>query len=592
MKGFTLIEALIGVAIFIVITVSVYQAFTMVMQAVSLSRQKIIAIALADEQFEIIRNLPYTDVGIVGGIPSGKILHSQTLIRDNISFTVITTIRNIDDPFDGTIGGVPNDLSPADYKLVELETSCSSCLNFQPIRFTSQVAPRGLETASTNGALFIQVFDGMGQPVQGADVHIENNQAIPPIIIDDVTNNDGMLQIVDAPPGVEVYEITVSKSGYSTDCTYLTGDPENPNPLKPHATVALQQLTQISFAIDKTSTLNVSTVNQTCSSISNIDFSLKGSKLIGTNPDVLKYDAAHTTNGSGQKTISNLEWDKYNFLLTDTAYDLAGAIPLSPFVLNPNINQDVKLIVELKNPKAFLVTVKDAGTKLPVSDANVQLTGTDYDLTLTTGRGFLRQTDWSGGSGQEDFTDSTKYFSSDGNLETANPVGELRLRKVFDQYEPLGYLISSTFDTGSVSNFHQIIWQPQDQPIEAGLDSVKFQIATNNDKASWDFLGSDGTSNTFYTLVNPMINPIHNNDRYLRYKVFLQTTDSDFTPNVAEIAITFTSFCVPPGQVFFTGLTSGDYDLTISKSGYQIFNDTITISNNWQQYEALLVPET
>jgi len=589
-KGFSLIEALVGVAVFVIIAVSVYQAYVMVIDAVRVLRLKTTATALANEQFEIVRNLSYVDVGVLGGIPSGKIPRTQTLTRDNVSFTVETTIRNIDDPFDGTIGGTPNDLSPADYKLVDLEISCSSCKNFQPLHFTTQVGPRGLETASTNGALFVRVFDGVGQPVQGANVHIENNQVIPPIIIDDTTNNDGMLQIVDAPPGVEAYEITVSKSGYSEDRTYPTGVPENPNPLKPHATVALQQLTQISFAIDRTSTLNVSSVTQTCAPVGNIDFSLKGSKLIGTNPDVLKFNNTYVTNGSGGKTISNLEWDTYNFSLTDAAYDLASAIPLAPLTLNPNTNQDIKFIVEPKDPRAFLVTIKDAGTQLPLSEATVQLQGGSYDVTLTTGRGFLRQTDWSGGSGQEDFVDSTKYFSSDGNIETADPAGELRLRKIFDQYESSGYLISSTFDTGSPSNFHQIIWQPQDQPPATGQDSVRFQIATNNDNATWNFLGPDGTQNTFYTLTNPIINSIHNNDRYLRYKVFLQTTNIAFTPNVAEIAITFTSACVPPGQVFFTGLTAGDYDLTISKSGYQTFNDTITISANWQQREILLTP--
>jgi hypothetical protein len=220
----------------------------------------------------------------------------------------------------------------------------------------------------------------------------------------------------------------------------------------------------------------------------------------------------------------------------------------------------------------------------------VQLRSTDYDVTFTTGRGFLRQTDWSEGEGQEDFVDPAKYFTSDGNIEVTNPVGELRLRKVFDQYESSGYLISSTFDTGSPSNFHQIIWQPQDQSPETGPDSVKFQIATNNDNTTWNFLGPDGTSNTLYTLANPIINSLHNNDRYLRYKVFLQTADTAYTPNVAEIAITFTSSCVPPGQVFFPGLDLGDYDLTISKSGYQTFNDTVTISTPWQQREVLLAP--
>ena len=589
-QGFTLIESLVGVAVFMIIAVSVYQAYAAVMNASCVSRLKITATALANEQFEIARNLPYDEVGVVGSIPNGKIPRTQNLVRDNTEFMVETTIRNVDDPFDGIIGGSPNDLSPADYKLVQLEISCFSCRNFTALNFATQVGPRNLETASTNGALFVQVFDASGQPVSGADVHIENNQAFPAIVIDDTTDNNGLLQIVDAPPGVEAYEITVSKSGYSTDKTYQTGAPGNPNPTKPHATVALQQLTQISFAIDKISTLDISSVTDTCSPVPSIDFSLSGSKLIGANPDVLKYSASHITDGSGKKTISGLEWDTYNLNFTDGLYDLAGTILLLPLVLNPNANQDFKLIVAPKNPMSVMVTVKDASTQLPLSGATVRLEGVGYDITLTTGHGFIRQTDWSGGAGQDDFIDPARYFDSDGNVEVNNPAGEFHLRKIFDEYEPSAYLISSTFDTGSVSNFHQILWQPQSQPPDTGPDSVKFQVATNNNKTTWNFLGSDGTANTYYTLANQNINSLHNGDRYLRYKAFLQTTSTTWTPTVSDVSFTFTSSCVPPGQVLFTGLNADDYTVTVSKTGYQPFTDTVTVSSPWQQREVILSP--
>ena len=591
LTGFTLVESLVGVAVFMIIAVSVYQAYGAVMNAVRASRLKVAATALANEQFEIIRNLSYDDVGVAGGIPSGKIPHMQNLVRDGTEFTVETVIRNIDDPFDGTIGGSPNDLSPADYKLAELEISCPACRNFKPLSFTTYVGPRNLESASTNGALFVRVFDAVGQPVQGANVHIENNQAAPQIVIDDATNNDGLLQIVDAPPGAEAYEITVSKSGYSTDRTYQTGAPENPNPVKPHATVAIQQLTQISFAIDRVSAINVSSTGETCVAVPSIDFSLAGSKLIGTSPDVLKYGAVHITDGAGGKTISNLEWDTYNLLLTDGLYDLAGAIPLLPLTLNPNANQDFKLIVAPKDPRSVLVTVKDASTQLPLSDAAVRLEGpAGYDATQTTGRGFIGQTDWSGGAGQNDFVDAARYFDSDGNIEISNPPGELRLRRVFDEYAPSGYLISSTFDTGSASNFHQILWQPQSQPPETGASSVRFQIATNGDKIAWNFLGLDGTANTFYTLADQNINSLHDGGRYLRYKVFFQTASTTWTPTISDISFTFTSSCVPPGQVLFTGLGIGDYTITVSKNGYQAFADTVSVSSPWQQSEVILSP--
>jgi len=259
-------------------------------------------------------------------------------------------------------------------------------------------------------------------------------------------------------------------------------------------------------------------------------------------------------------------------------------------VLNPDTNQDFKLIVSPKNPRSILVTVKDGSTQLPLSDATVRLEKPSYDITLTTGRGFIRQTDWSGGAGQADFTDPARYFGSDGNIEVNDPVGELHLRKIFDEYESSGYLVSSTFDTGSASNFHQILWQPQDQPPNTGPDSVRFQIATNNDKATWNFSGPDGTANTHYTLANQNINSLHNGDRYFRYKAFLQTASSTWTPTVSDVSFTFTSSCVPPGQVFFTGLGTGNYTLTVSKTGYQPFTDTVSISSSWQQREVILSP--
>jgi hypothetical protein len=119
---------------------------------------------------------------------------------------------------------------------------------------------------------------------------------------------------------------------------------------------------------------------------------------------------------------------------------------------------------------------------------------------------------------------------------------------------------------------------------------VRFQIATNNDNLTWNFVGPDGSAGTYYTLANQNISISNNGNRYLRYKVFLQTASPILTPTVADVSFTFTSSCVPPGQVFFTGLDSGDYAITVSKSGYQPFTDTFNVSSSWQQREVVLSP--
>lgn len=593
-KGFTLIEVLIGTAVFAVVSVSAYQAFSGLSQLVSLSQYKIAAINLLNEQIEIARNIPYSDVGIVNGYPAGKIVQTKTITRNNIQFQVDTIVRSVDLDFDGTIGGTPNDTSPADNKLIEITVSCMSCVNFTPVKLTTQVAPKNLETASTNGALFIRVSDSNGQPIQGAQVHVENNNVNPAIVINDTTNMNGYLQLVDVPPGIEAYEISVTKSGYSTDRTYPNGAQGNPNPLKPHATVVLQQVTQLTFLIDRLSSVTFSSIKQTCAPVANIDFTLVGSKLIGAG--VPKYSASQATNGSGNLVLNNMEWDSYSLTLIDSVYSLTGYNPLNPITVNPNSNQNMSLIVAIKDPKTLMVTVRNNTTQLPVTDALVTLKkdgDDDVDYKITE-RGYAGQTDWSGGAGQAYYNEgSNAYFADDANIENNGPAGDLKLKSVFGAYSPSGIIESATFDTGSTSNFQNLLWEPTDQSVAVGANSVKFQLASNltvDQNTSWNYIGPDGTSGTYYTYPYSTIFSGHDGDRYMRYKLFLSTADTSTTPNVSDVSFTFTSACIPPGQVNFSNLSSGTYTLEVGKSGYATTTTSVTINDAWQQQDVLLIP--
>ncbi len=590
-NAFTLVEVLVGAAVFLVIALAAYNGYASLFKLVNASQTKITALNLANEQFEIARNIPYSDVGIVGGIPKGKLSHVQTLNRGGINFTVTTTVRNLDLPFDGTIGGNPNDLSPADNKLVDITVSCSVCVNFKPISLTGQVAPKNLETASNNGALFVRVFDANGQPVQGASVHIVNVATSTTIIIDDVTDSTGMLQIVDVPPGTNAYRITVSKSGYSTDRTYPQGGTDNPSPSKPDATVLLQQVTQVSFAIDRLSSVAVASVTPLCVVVPSFDFALVGSKLIGTN--VPKFSQNMVTDGGGLLNLTNnMEWDTYTVIPTDTAYDIAGLNPLNPATLNANSSQQIQIIAIPRNPRSILVTVKDSATQLPISDAQVTLSKSGWSSTLTTGKGFINQTDWSGGSGQASWSNTTKYWADSSGLDVTTVPGVVTLGLAFGSYNPSGSLQSSTFDTGSPSNFYTLTWSPTDQPVAAGTNSVKLQIATASTSSPYDWLyfGPDGTSATYYTVPNTPIHSIHSGDRYLRYKAYLSTDTATSTPSITDVAFTFTSSCTPPGQVIFPGLSSGSYHVHVTKTGYSDFDYDVSAASNWQEVQAVMTP--
>jgi prepilin-type N-terminal cleavage/methylation domain-containing protein len=590
-NGFTLIEVVVGAALFAVVSLALMGTFSKMLSGINLLRVKSAATNLATEEFEIIRNLPYSDVGISGSIPSGVLQHVQSIVRDAMTFQVTTTVRNVDNAFDGVLGGTPNDLSPADNKIVEIEIACTTCPNFSPLTYTTTVAPKNLETASTNGALFIKVFDANGQPLEGMQVHVVSTSTN--IAIDDVTNDSGLLQIIDAPPGNEIYQITVSNTGYSTERTYPSGASGNQHPSKPHASVLVQKVTQISFSIDKTSTMNISSVTPTCQAVASVPFSLVGAKLIGINPTVYKYNTNQVTSAAGTLALNNVEWDTYTPTLTSSLYYLAGSNPLLPVSVSPDAVVNMNLVVVPKDPSSVLVSVKDGSTNLSISDATVSLNKSGATTTLTTGQGYFRQSDWSGGSGQSDFTNAAKYFSSDGNVEVATPTGEIRLKQIGGNYQSSGVLTSSTFDTGAANNFQQILWQPADQPVATGANSVRFQIATASDNTAtttWNYIGPDGTASTYYTVLNQNISSANDNKQYLRYKVYLATDSSAATPNISDVAITYTASCTPPGQVLFGGLSAGTYTITVSKAGYQTYTGTVVVGSTWQQQDVLLNP--
>jgi hypothetical protein len=278
-----------------------------------------------------------------------------------------------------------------------------------------------------------------------------------------------------------------------------------------------------------------------------------------------------------------MEWDTYTVVPTDTSSDIAGLNPLNPITLNANTSQQAQIIAVPRNPRSLLITVKDSATQLPISGAIVTLTKSGFTDTQTTGKGFINQTDWSAGSGQSVYTTTGQYWNDDGNIDTTTTAGLIKLRSSFGTYNTTGVLQSSTFDTGSLSNFYTITWSPVDQPVAVGPDSVGIQIATatTTNPATWNFLGPDGTSATYYTVPAMTINSVHNNDRYLRYKLFLTTATATSTPSISDVAFTFTSSCTPPGQVIFSGLSSGTYHVHVTKTGYTDFDYDVAASSNW-----------
>jgi prepilin-type N-terminal cleavage/methylation domain-containing protein len=586
--GFTLIEMVVAVAVFAVLLVGVVGLISMMGRSVKASREQTVLASLAANYLEVVRNLPYSQVGTVSGNPTGSLPDQANAINatiENTGYSIYYEVTYIDDPADGTIAA-GTDSSANDYKQIKMYIRNNATTVVRS--FSTNVTPKGLEGTVNAGALSIKVFDAQGQPVPNASVAITNTSGT--LSLNRSTDSSGNWIEVGLPAGVNKYHVVVTKSGYSSDQTYPI-TVSNPNPVKPDPTITNGTVTQVSFAIDLLSNLTIRTLDAVCAPLGGINVNVQGSKLIGTTPDVLKYNA-DLTSSAGQIAMDNLEWDTYTpTLKAGQNLMVLGTSPIQEISVLPGASQTFTMILGTQTANSLLVIVKDNSTGNAIEGAAVNLHkggSVPQDYYGTTGGSVWLQNDWTGGSGQTDFTNKTRYFSDDGNVDINSVPTGLRLKKVTGQYLPAGEMTSSTFDTGAASNFTTLTWQPTSQDPATAL---KFQIASNNDNATWNFLGPDGTAATYYTVSGTNISAVHDGNRYVRYKAFLSTSSNSKTPVLTGVSINYVSGCFTPGQVSFGSLTAGNnYDLNVTMSGYSNFTaSNLNISGN-QMIEVLMSP--
>ena len=567
-KGFTIVEVVVSIGIFITLALITAQIYVLIVSQIVAYREQTTISSLANQYLEVARNLPYSQVGTVSGNPNGALADSVNPIAtsvNGIDYQIYYVVTYLDDPADGTILA-GNDAAPNDYKQIKLyiKNQRNDVLN----SFLTNIVPKGLEGLSAGGALFLEIFDSVGQPLSGASVRIQNSTINPTIDLNRLSDANGNWIEVGLPNSVNGYHITVTKSGYSTDQTYPITQ-QNPNPLKTDSTILDGQITQVSFSIDKVSNLVFNLQDQICFPTPDINLQVTGSKLIGT-PDVLKFDNSYTSNSEGQVALNNIEWDTYTPALVSSSYMIYGTSPIQQINLLPDTSQNFNVIIGPKTANSLLVIVKDSATQNPIEGALVKLETTNPSSSVSklTEGSIWSQQDWSLGSGQANFIDDKKYFQDDGNVDVATIPTALRLVDFGGFYATSGQLISSSFDTGTnATSYTSLEWQPTSQNPAT---SIKFQLAANNDNATWEYQGPDGTENSYYEISGTVINASLNEKRYIRYKAFLSTDDTSKTPVVTSVNLNYVSGCPTPGQVMFSGLTEGlDYSVEISNGSYQ-----------------------
>lgn len=255
-NGFSLMGVVVASALVLIVIVGIAGAFNTILKLSFHNKAKISALSVMNEQMEFVRNLSYDNVGTINGIPSGPIPQIENIKLNGIDYTRRVLVQYVDAPEDG-IGANDTNSITADYKKVKIEVSWSSMGKTEKVFSVSNFTPKGIETVTGGGTLVVNVLNSLGSPVAGANVHIANNALNPIVSVDISTNINGQVMFPGSPVSSD-YEVTVTKTGYSTAKTYSVSS-SNPAPNPRSLSVVEGKTTSSTFQIDLLSSKTVKT---------------------------------------------------------------------------------------------------------------------------------------------------------------------------------------------------------------------------------------------------------------------------------------------------------------------------------------------
>lgn len=386
LRGMTLIDVVVGTAIIALVFIAIVGVARASLAVASTAKAKAAAQSIAQNEMEYIRGLTYASVGTVGGIPSGVVPQTQTQVLDGISYTVRTLVEYVDDPGDGLGVNDSNGIT-IDYKQVKVQVSYALRGQSKSLAIVSNFAPPGLESTNGGGTLQVKVVNAVGAAVPGASVQVFNASTSPAVNLTTYANSSGIVNLPGAATSTG-YQVTVSNLGYSTAQTYQR-TVTNQNPTPGYLTVATNQTTTGTFAIDALGSLTIqtyaatTTLPATSTPLKNIPFTLTGAKTIGstgTGAPIYKTVVAGNTGASASVTLP-LEWDSYTPSIS--GYDVTDFCSTPPYVLAPGSATTVGIILGSHTTNSLLVEVEDS-TGSPVSGATVTLSRSGYTSTVSS----------------------------------------------------------------------------------------------------------------------------------------------------------------------------------------------------------------
>ncbi|UCE37750.1 MAG: Ig-like domain-containing protein [Thermoplasmata archaeon] len=132
------------------------------------------------------------------------------------------------------------------------------------------------------------------------------------------------------------------------------------------------------------------------------------------------------------------------------------------------------------------------------------------------------------------------YYKLNFTSDTIDAPSVHGINVSFTKYLSEGNLISQVFDAGNGVNWTTISWTG----AEPTNTSIKFQLKSQS--SGGDFLGPDGTPASYYEIPGTDILFVHDSDQWIQYKVYLETTDTSYTPVLEEITIFYNYIPLEP----------------------------------------------
>ena len=396
--GFTLVEAIVVIFIFSIITLTFYSVFSLGGKYIIESKNRLAAIALANEKMEIVRNLSYDQVGVVGGIPSGSLPSEEDAVEGGKTYHVKTFVKYVDDPFDGTS---PTDY---DYKTVKITVSWDRAGGgTDSTDLVSRFVPPGLEEASSGGGILsINIINSSGIGVPQATVHITNTDVSPTIDITAMTDNTGNLMLPGAPQSIQKYDINVAKSGYETvntidpsTVTYSVTDTP--------ASVVAGMMNTKTIVEDILANLKINSVDYLGNPLPSVGFHIEGGRILGSDvsysPAMPEYNLVSdsTTDSSGESDFNSISPGQffiskvgaisgYTFIGLDNFSGFDNASGAYSFLVSPGQSGAIKMRFANNNDNSLLVDVTKSSDGTPIQGAQAVLTNSGgYSATVTTG---------------------------------------------------------------------------------------------------------------------------------------------------------------------------------------------------------------